>query len=154
MKQIFGTFVPGRAAVGLLIVRLLFGIGIALHGYQKLSSPGGAFGWADAGLQFQIPTFFQGLATLAELGGGLAMIVGLVTPLAMMGILCTMGVAIIKFHWGVRHAHYVPLRGGFDYEAAAHYFIIALGLLLTGPGTLSLDWWLFGRRYSNPAYVP
>ena len=157
MKRIFGTFVVGRAAVGLLVFRLFFGLGIALHGCQKLKSPGGAFGWADPGLHFEIPTPFQGLATFAELGGGLAVMLGLLTPLAALGILITMGVAILKFHWGVRHATYVVVIPGpdkFDYEAAAHYFIVALVLLLSGPGSLSLDTLLFGRRFRDPAYVP
>ncbi len=154
MKRIFGTQVAGRNAAGLLIMRLFFGLGLTLHGYQKLSSPGGAFGWADPGLHFEIPPVFQGLATLAEFGGGIAMMVGLLTPVAMLGILITMSVAIIKFHWAVRHAQYVPLRGGFDYEPAAHYFIFALGLLISGPGSFSLDALIFGRRSNDPAVVP
>ena len=154
MKTIFGTFAAGRVAVGLLIFRLLFGLGMALHGYQKLISPGGAFGWADPGLGFAIPPAFQGLATLAELGGGIAIMVGFVTPLAALGILTTMGFAIVKFHWGVRHAHYVAVTPGPDYEAAAHYFIMALVLLVSGPGSISLDALFFGRRFRGPAQVP
>ena len=154
MKRIFGTYVAGRAAIGLLIFRLLYGLGIALHGYQKVISPGGIFGWADEGLHFYIPPLFQGLATLAELGGGLALMVGLLTPLASLGILFTMGVAIVKFHWGVNHAHYIAVTPGPDYEPAAHYFIFALGFLFSGPGSVSLDALIFGRRFSDPAYVP
>lgn len=153
MKRFFGTFVAGRAAVGLLVFRLLFGLGIALHGLQKVKSPGGWLAWADPGLHFEIPTFFQGLATMAELGGGIATMVGLLTPLATLAILATMSFAIIRFHWGVNHAHYVAVTGGPDYEAAAHYFIYALGLLLSGPGSISLDALFFGRRFSEPAYV-
>lgn len=154
MKRIFGTFVTGRAAWGLLIFRLFFGLGIALHGYQKVISPGGAFGWVDEGLHVRIPPLFQGLATLAELGGGLAVMVGLVTPLAALGILITMAFAIVKFHWGVRGAHYVAVLPGPDYEPAGHYFIFALGLLCSGPGSVSLDALCFGRRPSDLADVP
>ena len=154
MRRIFGNFVAGRGAVGLLVFRLLFGLGMTLHGYQKLHSPGGAFGWADPGLHFSIPPFMQGLATLAEFGGGLATMLGLLTPLATLGILCTMSFAIVKFHWGVNHAHYVAVNPGPDYEAAAHYFIYALGLLIAGPGAWSLDALIFGRRPVVPAYVP
>lgn len=151
MKPPLGSFVAGRAAAGLLVFRLLFGLGMTLHGLQKVKSPGGWLGWADPGLHFQITPFFQGLATFTELAGGLATMLGLLTPLAALGILITMGFAILRFHWGVNHAHYVAVTGGPDYEAAAHYFIYALGLLLSGPGTLSLDALFFGRRLSGPA---
>ncbi len=154
MKQIFGNFVAGRAAFGLLVFRLLFGIGIALHGYQKVISPGGPFGWADEGLRFHIPPLFQACATLAELGGGIGVMLGLLTPVAAGGIVITMSVAILKFHWAVRGAHYVAITPGFDYEAAGHYFILALGLLFTGPGTISLDMLIFGRRFNDPTYMP
>ena len=154
MNLIFGRFVAGRAALGLLIFRLLFGLGIALHGCQKVLSSGGAFGWADPGLRFRITPFFQGLATLAELGGGVATMLGFLTPLAALGILVTMSFAIVRFHWGVNHAHYVAVRPGPDYEAAAHYFIYAFVLLFTGPGTLSVDCLLFGQRPTALKYVP
>ena len=55
------------------------------------------------------------------------MIFGLLTPLAMLGIVCTMSFAILKFHFP-RGAVYVFTPGKPDYEPAAHYLIIAVGL--------------------------
>ena len=43
MYWLYGNYVGGRGAVGLLIVRLVFGAGIMLHGWQKLHMPGGTF---------------------------------------------------------------------------------------------------------------
>jgi putative oxidoreductase len=42
MKHFFGKQISGRAALGLLIVRLIFGAGIMLHGWGKIQRP---FGW-------------------------------------------------------------------------------------------------------------
>ena len=155
MKRLFGPFVPGRPAVGLLILRLLFGVGITAHGYQKILA--GPFHWGDnlatMPMHLVIPPFFQGLATLGEFGGGLAMIFGLLTPLGMLGILIAMSFAILKFHLP-RGAVYVPLSNRPDFEAAAHYWIIAVTLLFTGPGTLSLVALIFGRRPPGAPYAP
>lgn len=151
IKRIFGTYAAGRAAVGLLIIRLVFGLGLALHGYQKLSSPGGPFGWGGD-LPFHPPAFFQGLATLAEFGGGLALMIGLLTPLSALGILITMATAILKLHWACG-AHYVAITPGPDYELAGHYFTFALAMLFSGPGSISVDALIFGRRFRDPAYV-
>ena len=141
LRTIFGPFIGGRAAGGLLLVRLVFGLGLVEHGWEKIQQP---FSWMQH-MTAPAPGWLQGLAALSEFGGGLAMIFGLVTPLAMLGIMCTMGYALLFVHFP-QHQPYVasnPKMHG--YESAAHYFIVALGLLLTGPGALSVDAYLFNR---------
>ena len=154
MNKFFRPLITGRAAVGLLIMRLLFGIGLAGHGYQKYLA--GVFHWGDGiatmPVHLVIPPFFQGMATFCEFFGGLAMIFGLLTPAAMLGIICTMTFALLKFHFP-QHENYVGGFGKPDYELAAHYWTIATGLFFTGPGTLSLDALIFGRRNGAP-YAP
>ena len=151
MHKIFGAFFTGRAALGLLVIRIFFGLALVIHGYGKAA--GGAFHWADKMPGAPAP-FLQGLATLSELGGGLAMIFGLLTPLAMLGIIITMAVAIVKVHLP-QGAHYVSLNHGTpSYETAAHYLIVAAGLLISGPGAFSLDALIFGRRLQSNAYAP
>lgn len=146
MKTVFGDFVAGRAAIGLLLVRLILGLGLVIHGWQKITSPGGAFGWMGPGAP--IPGFLQGLATLSEFGGGLAVIVGLLTPLASLGILTTMLVAIYKV--GIEGANpFVHPEGGASYETAVAYLALALLMLFSGPGRLSLDYLLWGRRETS-----
>ena len=41
---------------------------------------------------------------------------------------------------------FVNLKGGSSWELAAVYFAVAVAVLLVGPGTISLDHLLFGRR--------
>lgn len=143
MNWTFGDFVKGRGAVGLLIVRLVFGLGLMLHGWQKIQSAGGPLGWM--GPQAPVPGILQGLATLAEFGGGLALIVGLLTPLASLGIVCNMLVAIFMVHVS-RGDPFVGGPGKAGFESAADYLAIALLILLTGPGSWSLDALLWRRR--------
>ena len=45
MNWVFGNYVRGRGAAGLLIVHFVFGLGIMLHGWQKIHSDGGPMGW-------------------------------------------------------------------------------------------------------------
>jgi putative oxidoreductase len=91
------------------------------------------------------PGFFQALAALSEFGGGLAWILGFLTPLASFGITCTMAVAF-WFHAFLRGDPFVAAKGGPSFELAALYFAIALLLMAAGPGRLSLDRKLFGPR--------
>ena len=136
MDRIFGNFMRGRGAAGLLIIRLVFGLGIMLHGWQKIQSPGGPMGWM--GPQSSVPGFLQGLSTAAEFSGGLGIIVGLLTPLAALGLTCNMLVALCMVHLHNSHP-FVGGHGQPSSESAADYLAVALLLLLTGPGAWSLD---------------
>jgi putative oxidoreductase len=111
-----------------------------LHGWGKIQNP---FGWM--GPDAFAPGILQALAALSEFGGGLARILGLLTPLASLGIASTMAVAF-SFHAIVRGDPFVSMTGGPAFELAALYFCIAVLLIATGPGRLSLDRTLFGRR--------
>ncbi len=139
IPRLFGPFVVGRPAFGLLVVRFVFGLALALHGWPKIQKP---FSWMGA--DSPVPGLFQFLAALSEFGGGLALIVGLLTPLACLGILCTMGTA----YFMVLRPKGLPFvsNGGGSYETAAFIAVVALGLIVAGPGALSLDALLFGRR--------
>ena len=81
------------------------------------------------------------------------MILGLFTPLAMLGLVIMMTFALVQGHRG---EPYVSLDRPYKptYELVAHYGALGLGLLLTGPGTLSLDYLFFGRRRTAAPVVP
>lgn len=137
LSIVWGQFVGGRAAWGLLAVRIIFGGALALHGLQKMSNPTGWMG-PDA----PVPGGLQFLAFVSEFGGGLALLFGLLTPLAALGVIATMTVATLMAHG----AHpWVSAPGQPSKEAALGYLSVALMLLLSGPGRLSLDALLFGK---------
>lgn len=117
----------GKASFALLALRLIAGFGFMLHGWGKIQAP---FSWMGA--EAPVPGIFQGLAALAEFGGGLAWILGALTPLASIGILITMTVAAL-FHISKGD----PFVQG--YELAAVYWAIAWVLLFVGPGRFSID---------------
>ncbi len=141
MKLYFGDYVFGRGALGLLLVRLIFGAGIMLHGWGKIQHP---FSWM--GPDSHVPGILQFLAALSEFGGGLALILGLLTPLAMFGLACTMLYAIFMVHLPRGDSFIARGPGSGSYELAAAYLGITLLMLLTGPGAYSLDAKLFGRK--------
>ena len=139
ISRLFGPFVVGRPAFGLLLVRVVFGLALALHGWPKAQHP---TSWM--GPNAPVPGFFQFLAALSEFGGGLALIVGLLTPLACLGILCTMGTAFAMVH--LPKGNPFVSNSGASYETVAFIAVVALALIVAGPGALSLDAMIFGRR--------
>ncbi len=82
-------------SLALTLLRISTGIIMAAHGWDKLQNLNatveqfGAMGIPKAGVY---------LAIAGELGGGLGLIVGLLTPIAAFGVFCTMAVAILHVH--------------------------------------------------------
>lgn len=122
---------PNRASIGLLIFRVVTGSAMMLHGWPKIQEP---FSWMSA--SSTVPPALQFLAAIAEFGGGLALVLGLLTPLACIGIIATMAVAIFMVHVPQGHAW---VAKGKSYESAASYLVASVLLLLTGPGKFALD---------------
>src|SRR6185312_3468650 len=79
---------PKCASAALLLLRLIAGVAFVFHGWGKMQAP---MSWM--GPDAPIPGFLQLLAAIAEFGGGIAWILGLLTPLASLGITITMLVA-------------------------------------------------------------
>jgi putative oxidoreductase len=141
IKRLFS--VPAHSTfsdVALLLIRVVAGLAFMLHGWGKIQNP---FGWM--GPDAWAPGVFQALAALSEFGGGLALVLGLLTPLASLGIASTMAVAFYM-HAIVWGDPFVASGGGGAYELSAVYFCIAVLLIAMGPGRLSLDRMLFGTR--------
>lgn len=128
------------ADASLLVLRFVAGAALMLHGWAKIQNP---FAWM--GPDAFAPSFLQALAALSEFGGGLACAIGLLTPLASLGISSTMAVAFY-LHAFMQGDPFVSKGGGPSFELAVLYFCIALILMTVGPGRLSLDRMIFGSR--------
>ena len=127
----------GTASLGLLALRLVMGAGFLLHGWGKIQSP---FSWMPP--EAPVPGLLQALAALAEFGGGILLILGLLTPLAALGILCTMIGALTLVHFPRGDVFVI---GESTFELPLVYLAAALLFLLAGAGRFSLDYALFGR---------
>lgn len=135
MSPLFDLVVPEspspRVSAGLLFVRVYAGLALMQHGQGKIANP---LHWMD-GAAVHPPGFLQFLAAVSEYLGGLALALGVLTPVAAFGIACTMAYAI----W-VHVAKGDPFVGrGGSFEPALGYFVTALLLVLAGPGGYSLD---------------
>lgn len=128
------------ASAALLLLRVVAGSAFVLHGWMLIQHP---FSWM--GPQAPIPGFFQALAAIAEFGGGLAWIVGLLTPVATLGIGFTMIVAVLT-HIVMMKDPFVNTTGGSSYELALIYLCVSVVILVFGAGKYSIDKLILGAR--------
>jgi len=125
--------------VGLLVLRVILGVIFAAHGAQKLfGSFGGPGLEGTAGFHGQLgikpPSLMAVLAGLAEFAGGILIAVGFLTPLAAVALILTMAVAVFTVH--LKNGFF-SMNGGYEFNLALAG--MALTLLITGAGALSLD---------------
>src|SRR5690606_10412683 len=102
------------------------------HGWDKINDP---TGWM--GPNAPVHDVLEAAAAVAEFGGGVALILGLLTRLFAIMIACTMATAALMVHIPKGDPFVNP--GGKSWELAAVYFVCALVFLLSGPGCISLD---------------
>jgi putative oxidoreductase len=130
---------PAIVDLLLLAIRTLCGYAFVRHGWSKIQDP---LHWM--GNDSAVPALFQALAAISEFGGGFALLIGLLTRLGALGIACTMAVATYM-HRFVFGDPYLSLTGGRSFELAANYLMLALLILVNGPGRFSLDRLIFGK---------
>jgi putative oxidoreductase len=122
---------------GLLAIRGMLGVVFMFHGSQKLFAWFGGHGLSGtAGFMEQIgmplPAVSAFLAGAAEFFGGLALLLGLGTRLAVLPLVFTMLVASFVVHGGAFSAQ----QGGMEYPLTLA--IVSAGLGLTGGGRLTV----------------
>lgn len=141
MRKLYPNFIGGFGALALLLVRLVMGLAFVLHGWPKIQNP---MGWMNAMGGSSVPSFLQALAALAEFGGGIALILGFLTPIAAFGLVCQMIGALVLVH--LPQGHPFVSQGGPSYELPLIHLLMAILLIALGPGKWSIDALLFARR--------
>ncbi|MER5351662.1 DoxX family protein [Kitasatospora sp. NPDC002551] len=123
---------------GLLIIRVVVGLLIAGHGVQKVSFRLGGNGLAGGTEEFRHDGFRGGTLTAlaagaGQIGSGLFLALGALTPLAAM---VAMGVMTVAVTVKVPHGLWVQNDG---YEYPMVLVVVAGSLALTGAGRWSVD---------------
>jgi putative oxidoreductase len=138
MGMLFGESVRGAAGYAPLVVRVLVGVIMAAHGWQKLQAGPSGFGQALAGLGVPLPEVMAYVVTFVELIGGILLIVGLFSRVAALLLTINLVVAIllVKVNIGLLSP---PDGSGVGAELDLALIAGFLVVLLAGPGRLSVD---------------
>lgn len=127
---------PSRRQIdtALTVLRVVLGITFILHGGQKLFVFGFA-GVSGAFAQMGIPApgLLGPFVAFVEFFGGIAILLGLLTRLAALGVGATMVVAILTVH--LKNGFFAPTGVEFPLALLAS----AIALIITGAGDFSLD---------------
>jgi putative oxidoreductase len=124
--------------IAALLLRAVLGATMLAHGFNHAFGGGkiaGTTRWfASIGMR---PAWVHAyVATVTEIGSGVLLLLGLLTPLAAAGVLGTMLVALVTAH--LRNGFFI-FRPGQGYEYVVMICVVAAALAGTGAGWLSLD---------------
>jgi putative oxidoreductase len=144
----------------LTVARLMLALVFLGHGTQKMFGWFGGLGYAGTLKVFEdtmgIPPALTTMAMIAEVFGGLGLLVGLLTRIAAAGVLVVMIVAPLANGLYVRFfMNWTGRNPGEGFE----YHLLALALILIvlvhGAGALSLDRGLSSRAATDlPSVLP
>ncbi len=125
---------PVFLRLALVIVFITAGSGklFGWFGGHGLSGTSGFLGMAG----FKPAMFWTVLLAITEFGGGLAMLFGILTRWAGLGLAIVMAVALVRVHikWGL------AVNGGDgNFELPLVLLLVALAMTVTGAGKWSLE---------------
>ena len=139
MSSLINKVLFTRAGFGLTAIRIVVGIIFAAHGSQKLFGMFGGYGIAGTAQYMESLGLAPGqlMAILAggtEFFGGLALIIGLLTRPAALGLTFLSLVAIFSVH--IHNGLFMTNNG---YEFALALLGGSVAVLIEGAGKLSAD---------------
>ena len=124
---------PRLREAGIALVRIIVGVVFFAHGYLKFFKMGidGTIGFFTS-LGIPAPQLAAWFVTGLEMIGGLALILGIFTP--VLGVLFAIEMAVVIFTAKRGEGFFAPK--GFELELTL--LVASAALALTGPGSFSL----------------
>ena len=129
----------GLERLAVLILRLFLGFAFMMHGSQKLLGAFGGGGIASvAGMLSKLGVepshIWAWVLSITEFVGGVCVLLGILTRFWAAGLVIDMAIAIAKVH--IPNGFFASQHG---FELPLAFGVMALVILLTGPGSLSVD---------------
>jgi len=129
----------GLQRLAVLVLRLFVGFAFMMHGSQKLLGAFGGSGVAGfAGMLTKIgvepANILAWVVSITEFVGGVCVFFGFLTRFWAAGLVIDMAVAVAKVNLP---NGFFAAKGGM--ELPLSFGVMALVILLTGPGSLSVD---------------
>jgi putative oxidoreductase len=131
---------PLNPDAALLIIRVVLGIIMLYHGWPKLTNLGGTIE-GFTGMGIPLPPLAATFSMVAEVGGGLLLLLGVLTDVAGLLVAIDMLGAITFVH---AKNGFAVMDGGVEWPLAL--LALALGVALAGPGRFAV-----GGRASTTA---
>ncbi len=128
-------FLTAYAQYFALLLRVVVGFSLVLHGYPKLKNPKMPVeGMKTVG----VPAAAVWLAIILEFFGGLSLIIGFLVPIvAFFAVIQFASIVLVKKT--KMGGKYVRTDQGTSYEIDVTYLLLSLAMLVLGAGPLSLD---------------
>ncbi len=121
--------------VAMLVLRIWAGVAILLHGVNHAKSLEGTAGWFES-VGFSSAKLQALASAVVEIGVGVLLIIGLLTPVAAAGLIATMFVAF----WSIHRANgFFIFRPGEGYEYVVTLAMVGLAVAIAGAGRASID---------------
>ena len=140
INKIF-TFLDNLKDIPPLLFRLVLAYGFYGPATMKLKNFGGIVEWFTS-MGILLPKMNAFLATGTETAGFILLFLGLATRLISIPLIIVMLVAIFTVHIGNGFE-----SGNNGYEIPMYYILMLFSLIITGPGRISLDYFI--QKYIN-----
>ncbi|HUK50045.1 MAG TPA: DoxX family protein [Terriglobales bacterium] len=118
-----------------LLLRVVVGVTMVMHGYPKLKNPKQTIGWTKG---LGVPVVATWLAIILEFFGGIALIIGLIVPIVAFFIMLEM-IGNVSLKKTKMKSPYIAGQNPAAYEIDITYLLLAVTLIVLGAGIFSID---------------